>query len=353
MSTFKSIFKQIGKEPTKLPPLLLSSTANQQLIESPFKTALNRELILIRDKEPVNIQQAPSFRTNLQIEEVVQPKDPHTLRVGLIGLANSGKSTFLNALMTYKVSITSNKAQTTRRQHFGVYSRGNKQIVITDAPGISTPEQEKKLRRSLQSASWNTLKSNELVVCVIDASKPSLKLDYELLQKIPQCIILLNKIDLTKTKQLADVASKFMEFGYPIFEISSRTMLGMNTFRQYLFDKCTPGHWMFPANCHSLDSDFEKAKELVRERLFYEFEQEIPYSIEPEILSWEEKEDSDLIKLHVQLVLRHAKYTKLLLGKGGQMLQAVRDESTKSLQKLLKKKVLIEFDTSVDGNAFE
>src|SRR5262245_49514251 len=205
--------------------------------------------------------------------------------VALIGAPNSGKSTLLNALVGAKVSIVSRKVQTTRARVLGIAIEGQAQIVFVDTPGIFAPK--KRLDRAMVAAAWQGAEDADLVALLVDAHANVRATDREteaivgkLQESGRKAILALNKVDLVNPPQLLGLADRLNRTGVftDTFMISALSGDGVGDLRRHFAKAMPQGPWLYPEDQISDMPDRLLAAELVREQLFEQLHQELPYA---------------------------------------------------------------------------
>ncbi|MGB1894207.1 MAG: GTPase Era [Candidatus Puniceispirillaceae bacterium] len=268
--------------------------------------------------------------------------------VALIGAPNAGKSTLMNAMVGYKVSIVTPKVQTTRSRVRGIAMHGNTQIIFVDTPGIFTPK--RRLDRAMVSAAWQGAEDGDVLLLLHDCARKKIDEDtlaiIETLKKSgARASLVLNKTDLTlpehylaRTKEL----SELYDFE-KIFMISAESGEGVDDVRDWLAEQMPQSPYLFdPEDLSDLPMRL-MAAEIMREKLFLNLHQELPYQMTVECESWEEREDGSAeIKL-VIFVAREG-HRGIVLGKGGQTIKRIGQAARRELEEIFERRIhLISF----------
>ena len=270
--------------------------------------------------------------------------------VALIGAPNSGKSTLLNALVGAKVSIVSRKVQTTRARVLGIAIEGAAQIVFVDTPGIFAPR--KRLDRAMVAAAWQGAEDADLVALLVDAHQNVRANDREteaIVAKLAgsgrkaagrKAVLVLNKVDLVNPPQLLGLAERLNRTGVftDIFMISALTGDGVGDLRRHFAKAMPPGPWLYPEDQISDMPDRLLAAELVREQLFEQLHQELPYALTVETEAWEERQDGS-VKIDATIFVERDSQRAIVLGKGGERIKAVGAAARKELEGLFERRV--------------
>ena len=197
----------------------------------------------------------------------------------IVGRPNVGKSTLINALVGTKVSIVSDKPNTTRSQVRGIITTASHQVIFVDTPGIHKPRSP--LGARLNAAATDAVEDVDVVIAVIDGSAKTGPGDLRVLETSPQnCFVVVNKIDylspMRLLKRLAELAS-FDKEGY--FPVSALTGEGVDVLLQATFSKMPLGPMYYPMESTSDTTDTEWIAELVREGLLAILRDELPHAM--------------------------------------------------------------------------
>ena len=273
--------------------------------------------------------------------------------VALIGPPNAGKSTLLNSFLGEKVAIVTPKPQTTRNQISGILTRSDAQIVFLDTPGVH--KSPKTLNRFLVDTAWQALKGADCILLVLDselyAKKPQrLEQDIAYLQKPIQrsalpVIIALNKVDLLADKKKLLPLMEQLQQLWPeaeVFPVSAATGRGIQELLTDLSKHLPQGPALYPEDQISTLPLRFMAAEIIREKLFFHLDKELPYSVAVEISLWEEDPEKDLVSIQATIFVAHKNHKKIVIGKGGQNLKNVGQEARLELQEILQGRVFLE-----------
>jgi GTP-binding protein Era len=265
--------------------------------------------------------------------------------VALIGAPNSGKSTLLNALVGAKVSIVSRKVQTTRARVLGIAIEGGAQLVFVDTPGIFAPR--KRLDRAMVAAAWQGVDDADLVALLVDAHANVRATGREteaILARLEtsrrKAVLVLNKVDLVNPPQLLGLAERLNRTGLfaDTFMVSALSGDGVGDLRRH-FAKAMPlGPWLYPEDQISDMPDRLLAAELVREQLFENLHQELPYALTVETEAWEERNDGS-VKIDCTIFVQRDSQRAIVLGKGGERIKAAGAAARKELEALFERRV--------------
>lgn len=270
--------------------------------------------------------------------------------VSIVGKPNVGKSSLMNKLMGESLSIISAKAQTTRHRIMGILNGEDFQIVYSDTPGILEP------KYSLHEAMMNYVKVSLedadvilLVVSLEDTFEPEL---FERFQKINTPVFLvINKIDLGKGTQVADKVTYWKSAITNIRDVvtvSAKTGANVNELlpRLLAFMPLHPPY--FPQDEYTDRTERFFASEIIREKIFLNYEQEIPYSTEVMINSF--KEEETIIRISATIYVERNSQKGILIGKGGSSLKKVGMEARQDMEAFFAKKIFLETHVKVADN---
>lgn len=280
-------------------------------------------------------------------------KDQRCGFVSVVGLSNVGKSTLLNEIVGQKVSIVSQKVQTTRNRILGITIHDNAQIILIDTPGIFKPK--KTLEKAMVSTALQTIDDADLVLHIVDArSKNAVEQNKTLFQSLKNhgsVVLVLNKVDKVSKPDLLDLSMRFNEsFDYEAtFMISALSGSGVKDILGYLSQNVPRGAWMYPEDQITDMPMRLVAAEITRERIFHLIHQEIPYAVYVETESWEHLGDGS-IKISQVVYVEKDSQKGILLGKGGQKIKAIGQSAREELQDMLEQKVHLKIFVKVQEN---
>ncbi|NOX84305.1 MAG: GTPase Era [Alphaproteobacteria bacterium] len=271
------------------------------------------------------------------------------IMVAVIGAPNAGKSTLVNALVGAKVSIVTQKVQTTRARIRGIAVEGDVQLVFIDTPGIFTPR--RRLDRAMVAAAWGGIEGADRTLLIIDApayldgenerggagkSRKDADRIIEGLKKADgKAVLALNKIDELARPKLLALAQELNEAGVfsDVFMISAKNGDGLGDLKAFLTDKAPPGPWLYPEDQLSDISDRLMAAEVTREKLFLRLHQELPYDSTVETDDW--KETKKGVRIEQTIFVARDSQKGIVLGKGGQTLKIIGQAAREELIELL------------------
>lgn len=274
--------------------------------------------------------------------------------VAIIGKPNAGKSSLMNALIATKLSIVTPKPQTTRKEIVGILTNDNYQIVFLDTPGHIKPKY--KLQEVMMEYIPNSIVAADLILAVFDyenylkTKKLPLK-DIEKLSeknKVPK-IAVLNKIDIAKKKAeiipVLDEISNSNLFD-EIIPISATLSQNLEELEKIIVKYLPTSQFYYDEESLStLNSKFFAA-EIIREKIFLNLEEEIPYSTEVQIQEFIEREKGKWFIL-ADIIVEKPTQKQILIGKGGNMIKKISSEARLEIEKLLEYPVYLELFVKV------
>lgn len=270
--------------------------------------------------------------------------------VSIVGKPNVGKSSLINKLIGENLSIVTAKAQTTRHRIMGILNSDQFQIVYSDTPGILEP------KYSLHEAMMNYVKVSLedadmilLVVSLEDKYEPEL---FDRFLKIQTPILLvLNKIDLAKGSQIKD-KSDYWKQNIPtikeVVAVSAKTGQNVETLLPKLLEQIPEHPPFFPQDEFTDRSERFFASEIIREKIFLNYDQEIPYSTEVVISAF--KDEPNIVRISAIIYVERDSQKGIVIGKGGSLLKKVGTEARKDMEAFLDKKVFLETHVKVSKN---
>ena len=255
--------------------------------------------------------------------------------VAVLGAPNAGKSTLMNKIVGAKVSIVSPKVQTTRARVLGIAIRRQSQIVFVDTPGIFEPK--KRLDRAMVEAAWKGAADADMVALVVDSARGYDGNTRRIVKALPAggALLILNKIDQIARTRLLILADEINASGKisDTFMISALNGDGVEDLAGHFADNVPEGPWMFPEDQISDMPMRMMAAEAVREQLFLQLHQELPYALTVETEAWETLKDGSH-KVTAMIIIERDSQKGMVLGKGGSRIKAVGEAARLELQEM-------------------
>ena len=238
--------------------------------------------------------------------------------VTFVGRPNVGKSTLSNALCGEKVSIVSDKPQTTRTRVRGVLSRPDAQLVFVDTPGLHKPVTA--LGERVNATALESMADVDVVCLVVDGTKGFGKGDEWVAQRfdVTKAVVVVNKVDRLSREQLVDqLARASVLNAQAYFPVSARTGEGLGPLVEYLAAQMPEGPMYFPDDTVRDLPDDEWVAELVREQLLAVTRDELPYSIATRVTEWEWP------RIRCEIIVERDSQKGMVIGKNGAVLKEV------------------------------
>ncbi|HWD37539.1 MAG TPA: GTPase Era [Fimbriimonas sp.] len=272
--------------------------------------------------------------------------------VALLGKPNVGKSTLMNAIVGQKVSIVSDKPQTTRRRVIGIATGSDYQIVFIDTPGIHEPHST--LAKGMVDQARSALNDVDLVVYVADGAHHPGELDAQIARLITgsvpseKIILCLNKMDLLKPEDVErNVGAYSKLLGAEEYMLTTATK-GHNVekFRDLIVSKLPERQPLYDEDEFTDQSTRFFAAELVREKLLQATRQEVPHALAVLIDGWEEEEN--LTRIEATILVEKTSQRAIIIGKQGQFIKAIGTKARAEIEKLIGKQVFLQLHVRVE-----
>lgn len=269
----------------------------------------------------------------------------HSGFVAIVGRPNVGKSTLLNRVLGQKISITSNKPQTTRHRILGVDTDGDCQAVYVDTPGMHK-EEPRAINRVMNQTASSALKDVDLVLFVVDSLK-WLDDDKMVLEKIQRSrvpvVLLVNKVDQVKNKEKLLPHLQWLNDQYAfdaILPISAAQGDNLDELRKIVRSHLQPGYHYYPEDYVTDRSVRFMAAEIIREKLMRFTGEELPYETTVEIEQFGQSEKGTT-HIHALILVERDAQKRMVIGHGGSKLKTIGTEARRDLERLLDTKVMV------------
>ncbi|MEM9333427.1 MAG: GTPase Era [Pseudomonadota bacterium] len=273
--------------------------------------------------------------------------------VAVVGRPNVGKSTLINAVMGRKVSIVTNKPQTTRHRILAVHNSDKAQLVFVDTPGIHR-KASKAMNRLMNRTAANALEDADLILFVCEAERWTEE-DEDVLKRVQAsrspCIMLLNKVDLVHPKprlfEILTAMSERHDFA-EIVPMSARRGTNLDALMAMLPEYLPASPPFFPEDMHTDRSVEFQAAEIVREKLTQSLQQELPYGLTVQIEKLETTEEGT--EVYAVIWVERESQKGMVVGKGGHVLKQVGTAARHELKDQLGGRVHLELWVKVKDN---
>ena len=275
--------------------------------------------------------------------------------VSLVGKANAGKSTLINALIGEKVAIVSPKPQTTRNNILGILTKEYTQLVFVDTPGIHTSKNalDKYMMKNVRSA----IGGSDIIVYLIDGSKKLTddEIDYvkHLTEKENPVIVAVTKIDVTKYEKVYPMLARLSEIKgikeiIPLSSLKKRNLDVLEDAILKLLPDSEEKNFLFAEDEYTDKSLRFLVAEIVREKALYLYDEEIPHGIAIEVVRFEEK--PKIAEIDIDITCERDSHKSILIGKHGYKLRELGEQSRHDMENLLNKKVMLKLFVKTKKN---
>ena len=276
-----------------------------------------------------------------------------TAMITIAGRPNVGKSTLLNALVGEKIAIVSNKPQTTRNRITGVVNRGETQFIFMDTPGFH------KARTRLGDYMVNVVRQSvadvDAVLLMVEpianiGTQEQMLLDQLREEHIPT-LLLINKIDtVEKETLLAVIAAYSGAFDFAaVIPLSAREHQGLDTLLNELDQYAEEGPHLFPEDMNSDQPEKQVVAEIIREKLLWNLDREIPHGTAVEITRFSER-DNGILDVEATIYCEKASHKGIIIGKQGQMLKKISSQARADIERFMGMKTYLETWVKVKEN---
>lgn len=270
--------------------------------------------------------------------------------VAIVGPPNAGKSTLMNNLLGQKISIVTPKPQTTRNRILGVVNEENYQMVLLDTPGLH--KSRVPLNQEMVKIAMDSLSEVDVVLFLIDISLPipekvrkEKEKEFSEVMKQVKCpaIMVLNKVDLLEKERLLPMIEAYSSL-FPfkaVIPLSALRGDGTDILINQILELLPMGPRYFPEDIPTDATERFLVAEIIREKVFLQTGQEIPYSTAVTIESFKEDPEKKMVTIHATIVLERDSQKGIVIGKGGKKLKSIGMAARIDIEKLIGEKVLL------------
>lgn len=262
----------------------------------------------------------------------------------IVGMPNVGKSTLLNAVAGQKIAIISDKPQTTRNKILAIYNTDDEQIVFVDTPGIHKPHN--KLGEYMVSVANESMNDVDVLIFMIDATRKIQDMEREIAKNIKNtglpCILVMNKVDLVKKEDLLPLIADYSSINEfdSIVPISAKNNDGVDLLLNDIREFIKPGPKFYMDDMVTDKTEKEITAEIIREKMLWLLDKEVPHGIAIEIERMQEKKN--ITAINAVIYCEKATHKGIVIGKGGEMLKKIGSLARGDIEKMLDKKVYLE-----------
>jgi GTPase len=262
--------------------------------------------------------------------------------IAIVGRPNVGKSTLLNAIIGEKIAIMSPKPQTTRNRILGVLTKENYQMVFVDTPGMHKGKD--LLNKTIDKVAVSSIQDVDIVLFVVDTIKGAAEehiINHFKYLKIPVFLVI-NKIDELKGKSGIDelILSYLGSYDFEgVIPISAKDKTFLDRLEETLVPYLEEGPLFFPKEMKSDQSEQKLMSELIREKILYHTEQEVPHAVAVVIESLEENVELNTVDVSALIIVERATQKQILIGKAGDKIKKIGTEARKEINHLLNTKI--------------
>ena len=272
--------------------------------------------------------------------------------VSIVGMPNVGKSTLLNNIAGQKIAIISDKPQTTRNKILAVYTTEEEQIIFTDTPGIHKPHN--KLGEFMVNTANNSMRDTDVILMVVDCTRPIQDMDRVIAKNVSSvgipAILVLNKVDLIKKEDLLPIIadySNICEFE-AIVPLSAKSGDGVDILMEEIRQHLEEGPLFYDEDTVTDQPEKQIAAEIIREKMLWLLDKEVPHGIAIEITKMQEKQR--ITNIYATIFCEKATHKGIIIGKNGEMLKKIGSLARKDIQEMLDKQVYLELWVKVKSD---
>jgi GTP-binding protein Era len=277
--------------------------------------------------------------------------------VAVLGAPNAGKSTLVNALVGSKISIVTQKVQTTRMPVRGIAIIGSAQVIFVDTPGIFAPK--RKLDRAMVQAAWSGAADADAVVLVVDAAEliahprglaaqDTERIVDGLKTNRRRAALVVNKIDGVKRPELLPLVERLnaAEIFDRVFMVSALKNQGVSDLAAYCAEKMPPGPWLYPEDQVADIPSRLLAAEITREKIYLRLHDELPYASAVVTESWKDQKDGS-VRIDQTIYVEREGQKPIVIGKGGQTIKIIGENARLEMEQIFGRRVHLFLHTKV------
>ena len=268
--------------------------------------------------------------------------------VNIIGLPNAGKSSIINRLLDDKFSIVTSKAQTTRHRAHAIINGKNFQVVISDTPGFTIPKN--KIHEYMNKKILSSFKDADIILFIVELGVENRR-DNELIEKIKKIkipvLLVLNKVDKVN-QDILEKESKFWSDEIENIEtwvVSAKENFNIENLKNRVIELLPVGPRYYPDDIWTDKNERFFANEIIREKIFNIYSQEIPYV--SEVITESFKIKNKVLRISSMIIVERDSQKGIIIGNNGESIKKLGSESRKDLEDFFKRKVFLELNVKV------
>lgn len=261
----------------------------------------------------------------------------------IIGMPNVGKSTLLNAVAGQKIAIVSDKPQTTRNKLLAIHTTDTEQIIFVDTPGIHKPHN--KLGEYMVGIANDSMKDVDVLIFMIDATRKIQDMEREIAKSISAdipCILVMNKVDLIRKEELLPLIADYSNIHdfCSIIPMSAKNQDGIQLLLNDITEHLKPGPKFYSDDAVTDKTEKEITAEIIREKMLWLLDKEVPHGIAIEIEKMHEKKN--ITDINAVIYCEKNSHKGIVIGKHGEMLKKIGTLARTDIEVMLGKKVYLE-----------
>ena len=266
------------------------------------------------------------------------------LKISLVGRTNAGKSTLINRIVGEKISIQNKKINTTQVTVIGIKNIRKTQLIFYDTPGSNFLKSLNPQSKNLKTNLWSGIDDSDIILYLIDSKTANSKFLFEQIIKLQEVkkkiLIIFNKIDLISNKEILPLTSNLNK-NFSIdsfFTISAKQNIGIENLLNYIDKFSYASNRVFKDDEITNKDDVFIVGELLRETMLTYLHKEIPYNVNIQTSNFKTLRNND-IKIKQKIIIKQPRYKKIILGKKGEMIKKIREDSQKKMSKIFNAKI--------------
>lgn len=263
--------------------------------------------------------------------------------VALVGRPNVGKSSLLNAMIGEKLSIVTPRAQTTREKVLGIFTEDGVQIIFVDTPGLLEPSYA--LHKSMLAAAVEAVRDSDVVLLLLDATRPEElpggEALEELLKRSAVLHVAVNKVDAARADDVARLEQwATTTFAKTALHVSAKEGQGLSALRETVTEALPTSPYFYPEDDIAVQNLRFFAEELIRETIFEQYEQEVPYATVARVEEF--KEDRSPVYIRATVFVERESQKPIIIGKQGAGIRRLGEAARGKIEQLLGEPVYLD-----------